>query len=90
MNQVNMKNVSTSQITSLDKTLLNGNDRKPPTKIIPHENGWWVSVPKLHNLSECALKLYGQGYSHSFVEMLAMASEKGFWWISLETDLLGD
>jgi len=77
---------STGHITTLDKTLLCGREHKFPTRVIPHDHGWWVNVPDKGELQEIIVKVRMQGFSSSFVRLLVAASNRDCLWINLDTD----
>jgi hypothetical protein len=77
---------STDHITTFDKTLLCGREHKFPTRVIPHNHGWWVNVPDKKELAEYLVLMCMAGFSISFVRLLVAASDCDCWWINLDTD----
>ena len=77
---------SISHISISDRTLLCCREDKFPTRVIPHDHGWWVNVPEKKELSEYVVRMCLQGFSSSFVRLLVAASDCDCWWIKLDTD----
>ena len=77
---------STGHITTSDRTLLCGREHKFPTRVIPHDHGWWVNVPEKKELAEYLVQMCMEGFSSSFVRLLVAASDLNCWWINLDTD----
>jgi hypothetical protein len=73
-------------ISISDRTLLCCREDKFPTRVIPHDHGWWVNVPEKKELSEYVVRMCLQGFSSSFVRLLVAASDCDCWWINLDTD----
>ena len=67
---------STGHITTFDKTLLCGREHKFPTRVIPHDHGWWVNVPDKKELAEYLVRMCMAGFSISFVRLLLWKSTK--------------
>lgn len=82
----NFLDASTGHITTSDRTLLCGREHKFPTRVIPHDHGWWVNVPEKKELADYLVRMCMAGFSSSFVQLLVVASDRGCWWINLDTD----
>jgi len=77
---------STGHITTYDRTLLCGREHKFPTRVIPHDHGWWINIPGEKELSEAIIQMYMQGFSRSFMRLLVAASDRDCCWVNLHTD----
>ena len=79
---------STGYITDEDRLKLLDDPTAFPTRVIPHEFGWWINVPsieyleeddKLHQIKQC-------GYSDLFVNLIKFAAKHDCWCINLDCD----
>ncbi len=78
--------VSTEHLTDRDVILLNCDHYKFPARVIPHEYGWWISVPDKEIIHNRTRQMIKDGCSESFVELFIMASNSDCWWINLDMD----
>jgi len=68
---------STGHITYADSLKLLEDPNAFPSRVIPHEFGWWINIPDFKLLKEGLIKpMKGAGYSESFINMIKMASKK--------------
>ena len=84
----NFLDASTGHITYEDNLKLLNDHLAFPTRVIPHEFGWWINVPDLAEWNEHILiqDLDEQGYSQGFLNLLKYAAMNGCWWINLDCD----
>ena len=59
-----------------------------PTRVIPHDYGWWINVPRIECLEEDGdlQQMKHDGYSDAFIRLMKMAAEHNCWWINLDSD----
>ena len=81
---------STGHITYEDSLKLLDGHEDFPSRVIPHEFGWWINVPYLSEWGENMIiqKLTEQGYSGGMLNLLKYASENSCWWINLDCDAI--
>ena len=78
---------STGHITYADSLKLLEAPDAFPSRVIPHEIGWWINVPEVKLLEEDLIQpMKCAGYSERFINMIKMASKNGCWWINLDCD----
>lgn len=79
---------STGYITYEDSLALSRGPASFPTRVIPHEYGWWINVPCLEFLEEEGKfqELKKDGFSDAFICLIKLASKSGCWWINLDCD----
>lgn len=80
---------STGHITAGDKILLEEDFDSFPTRVIPHEFGWWVNVPVKEDYDEEEnpfIEMRAQGYSDAFINFINLAADSGCWWINFDAD----
>jgi hypothetical protein len=59
-----------------------------PTRVIPHEHGWWINVPSIEYLEEedKLLQIKRCGHSDIFINLIRFAAKNRCWWINLDCD----
>lgn len=80
--------VSTGHITYKDSQILIAQHRNFPTRVIPHQYGWWINIPemKIWEENQVAAKMQTQEYSKDFTNLLLFALENECWWLNLDCD----
>jgi len=78
----------TFHITYEDSLKLLEDSGNFPTRVIPHEFGWWIHVPeeKLWAEDSIADCMRAQGYSDAIISMLIFARDNDCWWVNLDCD----
>jgi hypothetical protein len=78
---------ATAYITYEDSVKLLDDPVAFPSRVIPHEFGWWINVPEVKLLEEDLIQpMKCADYSVRFINMIKMASKNGCWWINLDCD----
>lgn len=79
---------STGHITYEDSLKLLDDHEAFPSRVIPHQFGWWINVPDWAEWSELevVLSLYRKGYSQGMLNLLKYAAVNGCWWVNLDCD----
>ena len=78
----------TAHISYEDSLKLIDDHEAFPSRVIPHEFGWWINVLDWAEWDENMFvqKLEEQGYSQGMLNLLTYAAVNGCWWINLDCD----
>ena len=82
----NFLDANMEYITYEDSLKLLEDPESFPTRVIPHEYGWWINVSLDHDFEERMILMLDYGYSQSFVNLMRLANKHKCWWINLDCD----
>lgn len=83
----NFLDASTGHITYEDSLKLLEDPKGFPTRVIPHEFGWWIWVFPDENFKDSMLFFMRErNYSEAFIKLIKMAYVRHCWWINLDCD----
>lgn len=77
---------STGYITYEDSLKLLEDPESFPTRVIPHEYGWWINVSLENEFEEKVLLMLDYGYSEPFANLMRLAHKHSCCWINLDCD----
>jgi hypothetical protein len=75
---------STGYITYEDSLKLLDAPEAFPSRVLPHEYGWWISTASIDSYRLEQMKQ--DGYSEAFICLVKMAAGNDCWWINLDAD----
>lgn len=83
----NFLDAGTCHITYEDSLLLLNDPEGFPSRVIPHEYGWWINVLLENTFEEEKIRvMLENGYSESFANLMRLAHKHNCCWINLDSD----
>lgn len=83
----NFLDASTGHITYKDSIKLLEDPEGFPSRVIPHDYGWWINIHEEKLLDDEIIKpMREDGYSEGFISLIKKASDHDCWWINLDCD----